>query len=612
MESYRHSASVFEDLEEELDHLDYLPGNGGGSERKEYISSPPNGTISSGPPRADMHCAMGSHGSRRQTGQKVIYSPPPQEQFASFRRVHLLICMTVFAILTSFVTILYVMTRYGQLAKYIDTDVVPFGGGGGTVSRIAFGSCLQQEIGSQPVWKSIISVQPHVYIWLGDFVYADYYSRDCSLQENAHLEECQCEPSYLNNSPGYCNAGNKAFAMRRFMQQVRQEDYQAFLKYMCPGKPIGLASGPQCTRPIIGTWDDHDFLWRDGNARLPNKDESKKLFLDAIMERQDSSRRSSVRGIEYKYVYNKGDKYKEVSVFLLDERYYKEPLPCATHWERCQDLLSSGKKDAYCEDFVKRGKGCCPKDDFMFRKTEGWCDKNAGRDPPHSDYEELCNPKSPAFGTRSWLLDSEIPTLKGAEGSAAFCDVLGPTQRAWLSREVASSSSRVNLIGSGSVLLTSNMERDTDSWGPYHSARKNIISTLIRTDASCVVVLTGDFHYGQISVLHPGRQHAYTEAYATENLKYPLYQVMSSGMTDEMVHWSMDENKRDDALADSLKLRDGEKSYVMGANFGLIDFDWYNQIMHLQVRHAGNGTVAIESSVDIRTCTRHKKIGRDT
>eukprot|EP00922_Rhytidocystis_sp_ex-Travisia-forbesii_P072952 GHVS01108744.1.p1 GENE.GHVS01108744.1~~GHVS01108744.1.p1 ORF type:complete len:455 (+),score=33.96 GHVS01108744.1:240-1604(+) len=436
MELFRNDVSVLDELEEELDFMEYTPKSTDRRERKEYVGVGQNGTAHSHndgefiPSHGNNHFSpqVSPRGFRSEAGEKIIYSPPPQEQFASFRRVHLLICMTVFAILTSFVTILYVMTRYGQLAKHIDPDIGSFGDGGGTLSRIAFGSCLQHKIGSQPVWKSVISVQPHVYIWLGDFVYADYYPTDCSLQENADIEECKCDQTYLNYSPGYCTAGNTALAIRRFMRQLQQEEYQMFLKYMCHGTPIDRASGPQCKRPIIGTWDDHDFLWRDGNARLPNKDESKKIFLDAIMERQDSPRRNSVSGIEYKYVYNRGDKLKEVSVFLLDERYYKEPLPCTTHWDRCQDVVESGRKDAFCEDFLKRGKGCCPKDEFLF-KHDGWCDKNAGRNPPISNYDELCDPKSQLFGTRSWSLDGESPELRAPEGSSSFCDVLGPIQR---------------------------------------------------------------------------------------------------------------------------------------------------------------------------------------
>ena len=76
----------------------------------------------------------------------------------------------------------------------------------------------------------------------------------------------------------------------------------AFLEFMCPG---ALAEGyfpppgndrSVCPRPILGTYDDHDFGWNNGNRREPDKKRVKDMFLDAIGEPAFSERRNSLRG----------------------------------------------------------------------------------------------------------------------------------------------------------------------------------------------------------------------------------------------------------------------------------------------------------------------------
>lgn len=58
---------------------------------------------------------------------------------------------------------------------------------------------------------------------------------------------------------------------------VRNPEYNEFLDYMCPAaRTLGVfpppgTDGELCPRPILGTWDDHDFGWNDGDGRLAQK-----------------------------------------------------------------------------------------------------------------------------------------------------------------------------------------------------------------------------------------------------------------------------------------------------------------------------------------------------
>eukprot|EP00916_Digyalum_oweni_P011939 GHVL01019792.1.p1 GENE.GHVL01019792.1~~GHVL01019792.1.p1 ORF type:complete len:276 (+),score=44.56 GHVL01019792.1:51-830(+) len=195
-------------------------------------------------------------------------------------------------------------------------------------SRFAFGSCIQWKVARQPVWHSIIDLKPDVWIWGGDLVYGDLpHGRYCDEK----IDDCPCNGLEVPGS--MCLSGNVTRMMDAYSRQLSNTEYRAFLEYMCRGYVKHgdiYPQGVDCEGSIIGVWDDHDYGWNDGNKRLSSKFEIKQLFLDAIGEPQGSHRRSALRGIEMFYIFNKDDKNRQVSVFLLDERYYRDPLSCST------------------------------------------------------------------------------------------------------------------------------------------------------------------------------------------------------------------------------------------------------------------------------------------
>ena len=53
-----------------------------------------------------------------------------------------------------------------------------------------------------------------------------------------------------------------------FVLQLLNPAYREFLRFMCPGVQMGSILAPDgatCKRPIIGTYDDHDFGFNNGN-----------------------------------------------------------------------------------------------------------------------------------------------------------------------------------------------------------------------------------------------------------------------------------------------------------------------------------------------------------
>ena len=68
----------------------------------------------------------------------------------------------------------------------------------------------------------------------------------------------------------------------------------------------------------------------------PGKHVVKNLFLDAIGEPRESPRRTATAGLQTAYTLNGGGSSRDVQVVLLDERYYRDTLPCSMRedwWE---------------------------------------------------------------------------------------------------------------------------------------------------------------------------------------------------------------------------------------------------------------------------------------
>jgi alkaline phosphatase D len=145
---------------------------------------------------------------------------------------------------------------------------------GHELSRIMFGSCVLQ-FKSKPVFSTIAEMNPDLFIFLGDNIYAD--------TTNMHVMQ------------------------RKYDRLAASAAFQELL----------------ASCPVLAVWDDHDYGANDAGSEYPKKEESKRLFLDFWKEPADSPRRQRP-GIYAAYLYGSGA--RSVQVILLDTRTFRDPL----------------------------------------------------------------------------------------------------------------------------------------------------------------------------------------------------------------------------------------------------------------------------------------------
>ncbi|KAL3681968.1 hypothetical protein R1sor_024924 [Riccia sorocarpa] len=490
------------------------------------------------------------------------------------------------------------------------------------VSRVAFGSCTSRRAISQPIWRrGIIPSAPQAWIWAGDIAYMDWPDADC--KENPDHIQCNCTRNWLHVNRQTCLAGDVRRARERLNLQLQNPDYKEFVRYMCPDMSFESQDKAKCSRPILGTWDDHDYNWQDGDKRLLSKEEQKQLFLDAFGVPLQSPRRIKDRGIHWKHTLNEGVQGKEIDVILLDERFHRDSKPCETRRKFCELVaLPDPKKykHEWCKDFLFGGKdgigSCCRKDEQIWA---GWCKIN--RKPGDELWEAACNPASKMYGFPGLEINasSGAPFWSGLtsvskNGEGVLCEVLGVEQRAWLQDELYKSKALLKLIVSGSPAFNNPQDfvcAKALKWRPavncscfddydcYRPAQMNLLHMMAHAPG-CVVVLTGDFHFSDIKVLQPGEQ-SYSDAYGSFDLPRPIYQVMASGLTSDTAQMAACDGYRVDR---SGFRPGGECAFVSEPAFGMIEIDWDapEKLAKLQVRDE-SGEVKIESILRLDTCS---------
>jgi alkaline phosphatase D len=143
-----------------------------------------------------------------------------------------------------------------------------------SVDTIAFGSCLRENRPA-PIFDAINDVQPDVFVFLGDNVYAD---TDDAAEMQSHYDQLAAIPGF---------------------QRLRRQSM------------------------LLWTWDDHDFGKNDAGREWPFKHAAKRILLDFIDEPADSPRR------ERDGIYDSvtvGPEGERVQFLLLDTRWFRSPL----------------------------------------------------------------------------------------------------------------------------------------------------------------------------------------------------------------------------------------------------------------------------------------------
>lgn len=146
-----------------------------------------------------------------------------------------------------------------------------------------------------------------------------------------------------------------------------------------------------------------------------------------------------------------------------------------------------------------------------------------------------------------FLLDTRYHRDTPGSGRA---DLLGQEQWAWLERELASSSARVNIIASGVSVLSMQMPF-AEEWRDFKWARKRLFKLIDTYKVSGVLFLAGDRHFSShLSNTDLGREY---------------HEFMSSGLTHYMNRpW----------VSRIFRSYYGDEHSYFGRNFSKLDFEW--------------------------------------
>lgn len=140
------------------------------------------------------------------------------------------------------------------------------------LQNIVFGSCLDTH--DHPLLDCALTLPRDLFIFMGDNIYADKGGIPMMQEKYALLKQS------------------------RFFQGLKN-------------------------KPVLATWDDHDFGLNDGGAEYPQKKEAQTEFWNWLDEPADSPRRKQ-EGVYHAQTF--GPAGKRVQIILLDTRYFRSAL----------------------------------------------------------------------------------------------------------------------------------------------------------------------------------------------------------------------------------------------------------------------------------------------
>lgn len=184
--------------------------------------------------------------------------------------------------------------------------------------RIAFGSCARVQLDAvQPVWDAVTAMEPDLFLWLGDNIYADSDS----------------EPAF-----------GDLYARQRSVASLQ---------------PL-LRSVPQ-----LATWDDHDFGYNDSDAANPAKEMSLKLF--RRWWANPGAGLPGTPGVFFRHSFG------PIDIFMLDGRYYRDHP--ATEKTQGKTMLGAAQK-AWFKRELKASRATFK----LLVSSTGWSNAERGGD----------------------------------------------------------------------------------------------------------------------------------------------------------------------------------------------------------------------------------------
>jgi alkaline phosphatase D len=136
--------------------------------------------------------------------------------------------------------------------------------------------------------------------------------------------------------------------------------------------------------------------------------------------------------------------------------------------------------------------------------------------------------------------------------------VLGEGQWAWFERRLREPAEIRVVVSSIQLVPT---EHGSEKWGNFPQERSRFVELLHRTQAKGVIVISGDRHLAEISMLSPA-----------DGAPYPLYDLTTSGLNQPVANESHHLQKNP-PKPQANRYRIHERPYT-GSNFGLLRVNW--------------------------------------
>ncbi|MFT3878904.1 MAG: alkaline phosphatase D family protein [Gemmatales bacterium] len=184
--------------------------------------------------------------------------------------------------------------------------------------------------------------------------------------------------------------------------------------------------------------------------------------------------------------------------------------------------------------------------------------------------------------TRTFRTPLKKKDAKPAKGDGPYeadnsdtCNMLGEAQWKWLEEQLKIPA-EIRLIGSSIQLVPE--DHGWEKWMNFPKQRERFLKLLEATQAKGVIVLSGDRHLAELSMM-------------PNAVGYPLYDLTSSGLTEADKKWRPYEPNRHRVA-----------TMNFGNNFGFITIDWYRSdpLIRLQIRDE-DGEVTIQQKVLLST-----------
>jgi alkaline phosphatase D len=166
--------------------------------------------------------------------------------------------------------------------------IAPLPAGSAVLTRIAFGSCADEEF-PQPIWKTIAASKPDLFLFMGDNIYVDWH--DGEFVKNV-------TPEMISDA---------------YEMMARHLDFSPFRQAV----------------PIVAAWDDHDYGKNDGGEEFEFKAQSKEIMLDFFGVAKDAAVRSR-DGLYHATTF--GPEGRRVQIIMLDTRWFRSDLTPTDEW----------------------------------------------------------------------------------------------------------------------------------------------------------------------------------------------------------------------------------------------------------------------------------------